>query len=68
MLYLDIMLHGRFLCQLPYPKRGFPQLVDGKIIEAYDYDDFLRFVYQQRPSLKGKNIEILPSLQRTTKK
>lgn len=55
---LDIMQDGRFLCQLRYNKRGFPQMIDGEFIEVYDPKDIEEFVYSQRPSLKGKNIKI----------
>lgn len=58
-IFLDIMEHGRFLCQLRYTKRGWPRIVDGKIIEVHDSGDIERFVYEQRPSLKGRDIKIL---------
>ncbi len=31
MVYVDIMQNGRFIGQVAYKKRGFPQMVDGKI-------------------------------------
>lgn len=55
---LDIMCEGRFLCQLRYNKRGFPQMIDGKFVEVHDQKDIEDFIYFQRPSLKGKNIRI----------
>jgi hypothetical protein len=57
-ILLDIMSGGRFVCQLRYTKRGFPQLVDGTIKEVYDFEDIQSFVYQQRPSLRNKSIRI----------
>jgi len=63
-ILLDIMLDGRFLCQMKYPHRGFPQILDGKTVEAYDYKDFEKFVFEKRPSLRNKQIVILPSKQR----
>ncbi len=53
-LLLDIMLNERWQCQLRYYKRGFPRIVDGKIVEVYDMCDLRRFVEEQRPSLIGK--------------
>lgn len=63
-ILLDIMQDGRFICQMKYPHRGFPQMLDGKVIEAYDYNDFEKFVFEKRPSLRNKKIVILPSTQR----
>ena len=61
---LDVMLNGHYVCQLRYTKRGFPTTVDGKTVECYDYNDFERFVLEQRPSLKGKPFVVLPSNQK----
>ena len=55
---LDIMLGGRFVCQLKYDKRGLPDMVDGKIIEVHNQQEIKDFVFQQRPSLIGKDIVI----------
>jgi len=55
---LDIMLGGRFVCQLKYTKRGLPKMIDGKIIECHDPGDLKRFVEEKRPSLKGKDYQI----------
>lgn len=63
-ILLDIMQDGRFLCQMKYPHRGFPQMLDGKLVETYDYNDFEKFVFEKRPSLRNKKIAILPSNQR----
>ena len=63
-IFLDIMQDGRFLCQMKYPHRGFPQMLDGKLVETYNYNDFEKFVFEKRPSLRNKHIVILPSNQR----
>lgn len=63
-LYIDIMQDGRFLCQLRYPKRGFPVMQEGRIVEEYNFADIEAFVYEKRPSLRDKNIKILLSNQR----
>ena len=55
---LDIMLGGKFVCQLKYEGMPFPELIDGKIVPVYDAEDMERFVYEQRPSLRGKDIKI----------
>ena len=55
---LDTMLHGRFVCQLKYDKRGLPDMVDGEIIEVHNQQEIKDFVFQQRPSLIGKDIVI----------
>ena len=55
---LDVMLNGRFVCQLKYPKRGLPDMVDGEIIEVHNQQEIKDFVFQQRPSLIGKDIVI----------
>lgn len=63
-ILLDIMQDGRFLCQMKYPHRGFPQMLDGELVETYNYNDFEKFVFEKRPSLRNKHITILPSTQR----
>ena len=55
---LDIMLEWRFLCQMVYIGRPFPMLIDGKVKPVYDIEDMQRYVYEQRPSLRGKDINI----------
>lgn len=57
-ILLDIMQDGRFLCQLRYTKRGFPRMINGKIVEEHNQEDIEKFVYEQRPSLRDKNITI----------
>ena len=55
---LDIMLDGRFVCQLRYSGRPFPTIVGGVILPTYDGEDIKRFVEEKRPSLKGKGYRI----------
>ena len=57
-ILLDIMLSGRFVCQLRYDKRGFPEMIDGHIEEVYRLEDLEKFVLDKRPSLRGKDIKI----------
>ena len=55
---LDIMFNGRFICQLRYDGMPFPEMIDGKVVPVYDSKDLERFVYEKRPSLRGKDIRI----------
>jgi hypothetical protein len=55
---IDIMENGRFICQLKYDGMPFPEMIDGEIIPVYDSEDMERFVYEKRPSLRGKDIRI----------
>lgn len=55
---LDIMLGGRFICQLRYDGMPFPEMIDGKIVPVYDSEDIRKFVYEKRPSLRGRDIRI----------
>lgn len=55
---LDIMLSGRFICQLKYEGMPFPEMIDGKVVPVYDSEDIARFVFEKRPSLRGKDIKI----------
>lgn len=59
MILLDIMHDGRFVCQLRYTKRGFPKIIGGEVREVYESKDIEAFVEQQRPSLKGKDYQIV---------
>jgi len=52
-ILLDVMQGNKFICQLKYTKRGLPTIVDGKIREVYNMEDLERFVYENRPSLRG---------------
>lgn len=63
-LLIDIILEGRFVCQLRYTKHGIPQMINGEIKEVHNTDDINKFVLEQRPSLKGKNYQINFSNQR----
>jgi len=64
-ILLDIMLGGRFICQLKYEGMPFPELINGKVVPVYDAEDLERFVYEKRPSLRGKDIKIEFSNQKT---
>ena len=55
---LDIMLGGKFICQLKYDGMPFPELIDGKVVPVYDSEDLEKFVFEKRPSLRGKDIRI----------
>ena len=62
---LDIMLGGKFICQLSYDKRGYPEVIDGEVKESHRLEDLERFVFEKRPSLRGKDIRIEFSNQKT---
>lgn len=55
---IDITLNGRFVCQVKYTKRGFPEEIDGQIVEVHRMDDICSFIESLRPSLKGKDYHI----------
>ena len=57
-LLLDIMLDGRFKCQLKYKATGFPLILDGEVKECFEDSDLKEFVERERPSLKGKDYKI----------
>jgi hypothetical protein len=57
-ILLDIIKNGRFYKQLKYTKRGFPILIDGKVIETYNSEDIKKFVEESLPSLVGKDYNI----------
>lgn len=57
-ILLDIIKNGRFYKQLEYTKRGFPMLIDGKVIETYNSEDIKKFVEESLPSLVGKDYNI----------
>ena len=57
-LLLDVMLNGRFVCQLKYNKRGLPDMVNGEIVEVHNQQEIKDFVFEKRPSLRGKDISI----------
>ena len=66
-ILLDVMQGDKFICQLTYTKRGVPTFVEGKIREVYDMGDMERFVYESRPSLRGRGIRIAFSDSRVTR-
>lgn len=56
---IDVMLSdGSFFCQLSYPGKPFPKIVNGKVVEDYDPVDMTDFVLQKRPSLIDKSFSI----------
>ena len=57
-ILIDIMEHGRFICQLKYDGYPFPEMIDGEVKPVYDSEDIKKFVYSQRPSLVGRDIRI----------
>lgn len=64
-ILVDVMLGGKFVCQLKYTKRGFPRIfADGEVIESVSQDDLRAFVEEKRPSLKGKDYKVAFSNQR----
>lgn len=63
-IYLDLMLNDKYIGQLRYTKRGFPEMINGKVEEVHNIEDLEDFVFSQRPSLRGKNIRIIPTTQR----
>ena len=63
-LLLDIMLDGRFVCQLRYARHGQLKIINGHMAEVYDLDDLQSFVEKERPSLIGQPYKIEFSQQR----
>lgn len=64
-IYLDIMsADGTFIQQLRYDKSGFPEMIDGQVVECHKLKDIEEFVFSKRPSLRGKRIQIATSNQR----
>ena len=56
---IDVMLSdGSFFCQLSYPGKPFPKIVNGKVVEDYDPVDMTDFVLQKCPSLIDKSFSI----------
>ncbi len=62
-MFIDVMLKGRFACQLRYSGRPFPLLLNGKVQAAYDFTDIRQFVEEKRPSIKDKDFRIAISNQ-----
>ena len=57
-LLLDIIENGRFICQIPYYRHGARQVINKKIVEVFNARDIERYIYEKRPSLRGRNINI----------
>ena len=57
-ILIDITERGHFICQLKYEGMPFPEMIDGEIIPVYDSEDIEKFVYEKRPSLRGKDRRI----------
>jgi len=57
-ILLDIMLDGRFVCQLRYARQGQLKIINGHMAEVYDLDDLQSFVEKERPSLIGQPYKI----------
>ena len=57
-ILLDVMVGDHYECQLRYTKHGYPELINGEIIEVYKEEDLKSFVEECRPSLKGRNYKI----------
>lgn len=57
-ILLDIMLDGRFVCQLRYSRQGQLEIINGHMAEVYDLDDLQSFVEKERPSLIGQPYRI----------
>lgn len=55
---MDIMLNGRFYCQMPCEAKGDWKIVDGEIKETYDIEKVKTYIESKLPNLKGKNYEV----------
>ena len=63
-LLLDIMLDGRYKCQVKYTKHGFPTIIEGRVVELFNINELKAYVEETRPSLAGKHFNILFSDQK----
>ena len=61
---LDIVLNGRFLCQLPYRWVGLLEIIDGNPLYVCTEAEVRSFVESKRPSIIGKDFKIELSNQR----
>ena len=61
---LDIVLNGRFLCQLPYRWVGHLEIIDGNPVYVCTEAEVRSFVESKRPSLIGKDFKVELSNQR----
>ena len=57
-ILLDIMLNGKFVCQLKYDGEQHPEILDGRVVYMFDGNDIERFVYEKRPSFVNRDIRI----------
>ena len=56
---IDVMLgDGSFFCQLSYPGKPFPKILNGKVVLVYDPVYLKDFVLKKRPSLIDKIFSI----------
>lgn len=67
--YIDVILDGKFICQLQYTKQGIihSTVGGGKTEESHRYADIRTFVEERRPSLAGKLFECEITEQRVWK-
>ena len=57
-MLLDIMLNGRFICQLNYKKKGYHTKANGKLVEVHSDSEIAHYIESVRPSLNGKNYNV----------
>lgn len=57
-ILIDVMMKGRFICQLSYLGHPFPLMHNGKVHAAYDLNNIRQYVEEKRPSLKNKDYKI----------
>ena len=55
---MDIMLNGRFYCQMPYEAKGDWKIIDGEVQEVHDIEKIMSYVESKRPYLSGKDYKI----------
>lgn len=60
---IDVMEHGRFLCQVRYTYTPKWKIIGGELKPTLDMNEALRNIRKQRPSLKNRDINIAPSTQ-----
>lgn len=63
-LLIDIMLNGKFFGQVRYTGAVDYEMIDGRMIPAYDDDALSLFVEKERPSLIGKDYRLRITEQR----
>ena len=61
---LDIVLNGRFVCQIPYHWVGRLEIIDGTPLYVCRDVEIRSFIESKRPSLIGKDYKIEFSNQR----